>query len=228
MSAPPGLLTGFRAVLGRELRLAVRRRGDAGLAVGFFVLAGSLFPFGVGADAELLARIAPGVVWVTALLAVLLSLDALFARDAADGSLDQLVLAPLPLPVTVLAKTAAHWLTTGVPLVAAAPLLGLMYGLPGPAYPVLLAALALGTPALSLLGAVGAALTLGARRGGVLLPLLVLPLEIPALIFGVGAVDASLAGLPVRPHLTMLGALTLGTAALAPWAAAAGVRRAVA
>lgn len=223
-----GMAATFAHVLGRDLRLALRQRGDAALSVLFFVLAASLFPFGVGADAELLARIAPGVVWVTALLAVLLSLDRLFERDHLDGSLELLARAPAPLGVIVAAKMAAHWLTTGLPVVVAAPIIAGMYALPPSGYPVLMMAMLLGTPCLSLIGGVGAALTLGARRGGVLMPLVVLPLYIPVLIFGVTAVDASLAGLPVRPHLMLLGAMLLGAAALAPWAAAAGVRQAVA
>ena len=222
----PTLAGAFRAVLLRDLRLAFRQRGEASLVILFFVLTATLFPFGLGPGPNLLARIAPGVVWVTALLSVLLSLDRLFRADAEDGSLELMTLAPVPLPVLVLAKAAAHWLTTGVPLLLAAPVIALMYTMPGPAYPVLLVAMALGTPSLSLIGAVGAALTVGARRGGVLVPLLVLPLYIPVLIFGVGAVDAALAGMPVRPHLLLLGALLLGALALAPWAAGAALRQA--
>jgi heme exporter protein B len=225
--AAPGLVAGFRRAMLRDLRLALRQRGDAALAVLFFVLTAMLFPFGVGPEPNLLARIAPGVVWVTALLAVLLSLERLFLADYEDGSLELLVLAPVPLSLVVLAKVAAHWLTTGLPLLIAAPLIAVMYAMPAGAYGVLLAAMALGTPTLSLLGAVGAALTLGARRGGVLIPLLVLPLYIPVLIFGVSAVDAALAGLSPRPHLLLLGALLLAALPLAPWAAAAALRQAV-
>lgn len=227
MSSEPNLLDGFARVAARDLRLALRQRGDALLAVLFFVLTAMLFPFGLGPEPNLLARIAPGVVWVTALLAVLLSLERLFLTDYEDGSLELLVLSPLPLPVIVLAKVLAHWLTTGLPLLAAAPVIALMYGLPAEGYGVLLGAMALGTPTLSLLGAVGAALTLGARRGGVLIPLLVLPLYIPVLIFGVSAVDASLAGLGARPQLLLMGAGLLAALALAPWAAAAALRQAM-
>lgn len=223
----PGMARGFRHVLLRDLRLALRQRGDAALAVLFFVLTAMLFPFGVGPEPNLLARIGPGVVWVTALLAVLLSLERLFLADYEDGSLELLTLAPLPLSVIVLAKAAAHWLTTGLPLLIAAPVIGVMYAMPAEAYIVLVTAMALGTPTMSLIGAVGAALTLGARRGGVLIPLLVLPLYIPVLIFGVSAVDAVLAGMPVRPHLLMLGALLLAALPLAPWAAAAALRQAM-
>ncbi len=227
-AAGPGLWAGFRAVLLRDLRLAVRQRGEAALVVLFFVLTAMLFPFGVGPEPNLLARIAPGVVWVTALLSVLLSLERIFLADYEDGALELLLLSPVPVPIVVLAKTAAHWVTTGLPLLVAAPLIGIMYGLPADGYPVLLAAMALGTPTLSLIGAVGAALTVGAKRGGVLIPLLVLPLYIPVLIFGVSAVDAVLAGLSARPHLLLLGALLLAATALAPWAAAGAVRQAVA
>ena len=223
----PGLVRAFRTVLARDLRLAVRQRGDAAMVVMFFVLTTMLFPFGLGPEPNLLARIAPGILWVTALLAVLLSLERLFLADYEDGSLELLALAPVPLPVVVLAKTLAHWATTGLPLIVAAPVIAAMYAMPGAAYPVLLGAMILGTPSLSLLGAVGAALTVGARRGGILIPLLVLPLYIPVLIFGVAAVDAVLAGLPVRPHLLLLGAILLAALPLAPWAAAAALRQAV-
>ncbi|RDD63578.1 heme exporter protein CcmB [Ferruginivarius sediminum] len=223
----PGVLAGFRRIVLRDLRLAMRQRGDAALAVLFFVLTAMLFPFGVGPEPNLLARIAPGVVWVTALLAVLLSLERMFLTDYEDGSLELLTLSPVPLSVIVLAKVTAHWLTTGLPLLIAAPVIAGMYGLPADGYKMLLAAMILGTPTLSLLGAVGAALTLGARRGGVLIPLLVLPLYIPVLIFGVSVIDATLAGLPARPHLLFLGALLLAALPLAPWAAAAALRQAV-
>jgi len=227
-AAGPGLWAGFRVVLLRDLRLAVRQRGEAALVVLFFVLTAMLFPFGVGPEPNLLARIAPGVVWVTALLSVLLSLERIFLADYEDGALELLLLSPVPVPLVVLAKTAAHWVTTGLPLLVAAPLIGIMYGLPVDGYPVLLVAMALGTPTLSLIGAVGAALTVGAKRGGVLIPLLVLPLYIPVLIFGVSAVDAVLAGMSARPHLLLLGALLLAALPLAPWAAAGAVRQAVA
>ena len=217
----------FARIVARDLRLALRQRGDALMAVLFFALTAALFPFGLGPEPQLLARIAPGVVWVTALLAVLLSLERMFLADYEDGGLELLVLSPQPLALAVMAKALAHWLTTGLPLLFAAPIIGLLYAMPAEAYGVLLAAMALGTPTLSLIGAVGAALALGARRGGVLIPLLVLPLYIPVLIFGVAAVDAALTGLAVRPHLLLLGALLLAALPLAPWAAAAALRQAL-
>jgi heme exporter protein B len=216
----------FGHVLVRDLRLALRQGMDAFMAVAFFIIAGALFPLGVGPEPGVLARIAGGVIWVTALLAVLLSLDRLFQQDYEDGSLDRLVLSPTPLEVTVLAKTAAHWLTTGLPLIAASPVLAILLNLPADGFVVLLAAMALGTPSLSLIGSVGAALSLGARRGGVLLSLLILPLYIPILIFGVAAVDAAVLGLTVRPHLLLLGAILAAALPLAPWAAAAALRQA--
>jgi heme exporter protein B len=210
----------------RDLRLAFRQGMDAFMAVTFFIIAGALFPLGVGPEPGVLERIAGGVIWVTALLAVLLSLDRLFQQDYEDGALELLVLSPAPLEVTVLAKAMAHWLTTGLPLIAASPVLAVLLQLPADGYPVLLAAMALGTPSLSLIGAVGAALSLGARRGGVLMSLLVLPLYIPVLIFGVGAVDAAVLGLTPRPHLLFLGAILAAALPLAPWTAAAALRQA--
>lgn len=217
----------FLSLVGRDLRLAFRQGVDSLMVVAFFVLAVILFPLGVGPEPNVLARIAAGIVWVAALLASLLSLERLFQTDYEDGSLDLLALGPLPLEAVVLAKVAAHWLTTAVPLLAAAPVLGLFVQLDGEGLAALALALALGTPTLSLIGAVGAALILGSRRGGVLLSLLVLPLYIPVLIFGAGAVDAAVAGLSLRPHLLVLGGLLLGALALAPWAAAAAVRQAL-
>ncbi|MDF2095581.1 heme exporter protein CcmB [Aquibaculum arenosum] len=214
------------ALVARDLQLAWRQRGDLFLAVSFFLLVAALFPFALGPEPNLLLRIGPGVVWVAALLALLLSLERLFALEQEDGSLDLLLLSPLPAEALVLAKATAHWLTTGLPLVLAAPLVGLLYTLPPGGYLVLLASLLLGTPALSLFGATGAALCLGARRGGVLLPLLVLPLAVPVLIFGTAAVDATLAGLPARPHLLLLGALLLIALPVAAVAGGAGLRQA--
>lgn len=219
-------MSGFRHMLLRDLRLAFRQGMDAFMAVTFFIIAGALFPLGVGPEPGVLERIAGGVIWVTALLAVLLSLDRLFQQDYEDGALELLVLSPAPLEVTVLAKAMAHWLTTGLPLIAASPVLAVLLQLPADGYPVLLAAMALGTPSLSLIGAVGAALSLGARRGGVLMSLLVLPLNIPVLIFGVGAVDAAVLGLTPRPHLLFLGAILAAALPLAPWTAAAALRQA--
>ncbi len=220
-------MSAFAQLVARDLRLALRQRSDAGMVVLFFVLTASLFPFAVGPESNLLARLAPGVIWVTALLAVLLSLERLFLADYEDGSLELLALAPLPLEATVLAKALAHWLTTGLPLVVAGPLLALLYNMDAAGLPMLVLTMALGSPSLSLIGAVGAALTLGARRGGVLIPLLVLPLNIPVLIFGVAAIDAELAGLSARPHLLFLGALFLVSLVTAPLAGAAALRQAL-
>lgn len=220
-------MTAFRLLVMRDLRLALRQGGDAAMVVGFFVLTVILFPFGVGPEPALLARIAAGILWVTALLAALLSLERLFQADWEDGSLEALALMPLSLEAQVLAKCLAHWLVAGLPLIVVAPLLALLLHLDAAGYPVLLASLALGTPSLSLIGAVGAALSLGARRGGVLLSLLVLPLYIPVLIFGVAAIEAAIAGLPARPHLLLLGALLAGALPLAPLAAGAALRQAL-
>ena len=220
-------MSAFLAVVQRDLRLALRQGSDAALVLAFFVLAVVLFPFGVGPEPQLLARIAAGVVWVTALLAALLSLDRLFQLDYEDGSLEMLALTPLSLPSLVLAKCLAHWLTTGLPLVLAAPVLAALLNLQTEGYFPLLLAMGLGTPSLSLVGAVGAALTLGARRAGVLLSLLVLPLYIPVLIFGVASVDQAVAGLAILPHLSILAAFLLAALPLAPLAAAAALRSAL-
>lgn len=214
-------------MVGRELRLAQRQGMDSLIVVMFFVLAVVLFPFGVGPDPVVLARIAAGVIWVAALLASMLSLERLFQTDFEDGSLELLVLSPLMPEAMALAKVAAHWLTTGLPLIVAAPLLAVLLGMNGDGFWVLIAALALGTPTLSLIGAIGAALILGSRRGGVLLSLLVLPLYIPVLIFGVGAVEGSISGLGAQPHLLFLGALFLASLALCPWAAAKAIGQAL-
>jgi len=228
MRAPAsGLARPFWLIVRRDLRLALRQGGDAAVVIAFFVLAVILFPFGVGPEPEMLTRIAAGVIWVTALLAALLSLDRLFLADYEDGSLEGLALAPLPLELVALAKILAHWLVTGLPLVATAPLLALVLGLHPAGYGALVAAMALGTPSLSLIGAIGAALTLGARRGGVLLSLLVLPLYIPVLILGAGAVEAAIAGLGARPHLLILAAIAAAAIPLAPLAAAAAIRQAL-
>ncbi|WP_119679887.1 heme exporter protein CcmB [Indioceanicola profundi] len=217
----------FLRLIGRDLRLALRQGADAATAVLFFVLCVVLFPFGIGPEPNILARIAPGVILVAALLASLLSLERLFQTDHEDGSLDLLALSPLPLEAVALAKVAAHWLITGVPLILASPVLAVLLNLPADGYGTLLLALVLATPLLSLIGAVGAALTLGARRGGVLLPLLILPLYIPALIFAAAAIDAAVTGLEPRPHLLLLGGLLAGALPLAPLAAAAGLRAAL-
>ena len=220
-------MNGFGRLVRRELVLVLRQPGDVATVLMFFVLATTLFPLGVGPDPNILARIAAGVLWVTALLAAMLSLERMFQADYEDGGLELLALMPMPLEVTVLAKTAAHWLTTGLPLLIVAPVLAVALNMNAAGYVALISAMALGTPIVSLIGAVGAALTLGARRGGVLLSLLVLPLVIPVLIFGAAAVDAAIAGFPIRQHLMLLGGMALGALVLCPWAAAASVRQAL-
>lgn len=215
------------ALIGRELRLSMRQGMDSLMAVVFFVIAVVLFPLGVGPEPNMLARMASGTIWVAALLAAMLSMERLFQADYEDGSLELLALEPIALEFVVVAKVAAHWLTTGLPLLAASPLLAVLMNLDGTGFGALLVTLALGTPTLSLIGAVGASLILGARRGGVLLALLVLPLFIPVLIFGVGAVDASLQGLSARGAYLIMGGLLLGALALTPWAAAAALRQAM-
>jgi heme exporter protein B len=214
----------FGAVLRRDLVLALRRRSDVLTTFFFFIIVVSLFPLGVGPEPNTLRAIAPGVVWVAALLASMLALSRLLAGDFADGTLEQLALAPQPLSVLLLAKTLAHWLVTGLPLVLIAPVLGLQFDLPADSLGVLTAGLALGTPVLSLVGAIGAALTLGVRGAGGLLALLVLPLYVPVLIFGAAAVSASASGMSASGHLSLLGAFLLIAAALSPWATAAAVR----
>ncbi|HTV45652.1 MAG TPA: heme exporter protein CcmB [Stellaceae bacterium] len=221
-------MTALRGIFCRDLALTLHQGGDAGLVLAFFILAVVLFPFGVGPEAEVLARIAAGILWVAALFAALLSLDRLYQPDYEDGGLDLLALAPLPLELCVLAKSAAHWVATGLPLVLASPVLALFVDLDPRAMPTLVASLLLGTPFLSLIGSVAAALTLGARRQGVLLSLLVLPLYVPPLVFGAGAVEASALGMTARPDLLILGALTLAALPLAPWASAAALRQALA
>jgi len=213
-----------RAVTERDLLIAARRRSDVLTTFFFFVIVVSLFPLGVGPQPDTLRQIAPGVVWVAALLAAMLSLARMFGADYADGTLEQLVLTPQPLTLLVLAKILAHWLTTGLPLVLIAPLLGLQFDLPGNALATLLWSLLIGTPALSLIGAVGAALTLGVRGGGALTALLVLPLYVPVLVFGAGAVTASATGMGAAGHLSLLAAMSLAALVFAPWAAAMALR----
>ncbi len=214
----------FRHLMMRDLRLALRQGSDVAMVVSFFVITVTLFPLGVGPEPNVLARIAAGVVWVTALLAVMLSLERMFQSDYEDGSVDLLLLTPAPLELVVLAKITAHWLLTGFPLIVTAPVLAALMNMPSEGYAVLIATMALATPTLSLIGAVGAALTLGARRGGVLISLLVLPLYIPVLIFAVAAVDAAITDLSTRPHMLILGAMLAAALPLAPWAAAAALR----
>ncbi len=220
-------MAAFTGVFRCELRLALRQLGDTGLVLGFFVLAVVLFPFGVGPEPEILRRVAAGIIWVAALLAALLSVDRLFLPDYEDGGLELLALSPLPLELAVLSKCAAHWAASLLPLAAASPVLALIVDLDPPAIPVLVLSLLIGTPALSLVGSLAAALTLGARRRGMLSALLLLPLYVPPLIFGTAAVGASAAGGAVRPHLLILGALTLGSLALCPWVGAAALRQAL-
>lgn len=218
------LITALRCVVMRDLTLAMRRRADVLATLFFFVIVVSLFPLGVGPDMATLRIIGPGIVWVAALLASMLALERMFAPDYSDGTLEQMLLTPQPLVVLVLGKILAHWLVSGLPLVLIAPLLGIQYGLPAQGLGILMLSLLLGTPVLSLIGAIGAALTLGVRGGGVLVSLLVLPLTIPVLIFGAGAVDASLSGLGAQAHLSLLGAFLLGALILAPWAIGAALR----
>lgn len=217
----------FAALLRRELKLAWRQASDSAAAVFFFLLAALLFPFGVGPDLAVLARIAPGVIWVMALLAALLSLERLFQTDYDDGSLELLAVAPVPLEGVVLAKCLAHWLTTGLPLLVASPILALLLHLPAQALGTMALAMLLGTPVLSFLGAIGAALVLGARRGGVLLALLLLPLLVPVLIFGVAAVDAAIQGQDPSPRLAVLGGLLVLAIGFSPWVSAAALRQAM-
>ncbi len=211
------------AITIHDLRLAWRRGAESLSVVAFFVLAAVLFGFGLDGDTAILSRVAPGLIWVTALLAAMLALDRLFNADYEDGSLDSLLLADHPLQLIVLAKCLAHWLATGLPLIVAAPILAVILNLPAPAFGPLLAALALGTPTLTMIGAIGAALTLGARRGGVLISLLVLPLYIPVLIFGVGAVGE---GPRALAALMALGGFALAALALAPFVIAYALRQA--
>ena len=218
------MLEAARWIVHRDLLLALRRRSDVGTALLFFVIVASLFPLGVGAEPDLLRAIGPGVIWVAALLSTLLSLGRLFSADYADGTLEQMLLGAAPLGVVVAAKGLAHWLVAGLPLVLVAPLLALQYDLPRALYGVLVLSLLLGTPVLSLVGAIGAALTLGLRGGGVLLALLVLPLYAPVLILGAGSVDMAAAGLAPDGQLLLLGALLILAAAFAPWAIAAALR----
>lgn len=221
---PVGTLAAMRALVVRDLRLALRRKADTLGAVFFFVIVASLFPLGVGPEPALLRTMGAGVVWVAALLAAMLSMPRMFADDAADGTLEQMLLAPTPLPLLVAAKVVAHWLVSGLLLTAVAPLLALQFGLGADAIGVLVLALLAGTPVLSLLGAIGAALTVGVRGAAVLLALLVLPLVTPVLIFGAGAVEAAGSGLGAGAHLSLLGAMLAASLFGAPLAAAAALR----
>jgi heme exporter protein B len=208
----------------RDLTLAMRRRSDVFTVLLFFVIVSSLFPLAVGAEPDRLRSIAPGVIWVAALLASMLGLARVFSSDHGDGTLEQMLIGPTPLGILVAGKVFAHWLVTGVPLVVIAPLLALQFDLPQEAWGALTVSLLLGTPALSFIGAIGAALTLGVRGGGALLSLLVLPLYVPVLVIGAGAVEATAGGQDATAHLLLLGAIVLVPAAIAPWAAAASLR----
>ena len=212
------------AVLRREISLALRQKGEVLTPLVFFIVISSLFPLGVGPESALLLRMAPGVLWVSALLAAMLSLQRLFATDYADGSLEQMVLSATPLPMLATAKALSHFLLSGLPLVLMAPILGLQFGLDGRALGILMLSLLLGTPTLSLIGGIGAALTLGVRGAGVLLSLLVLPLYIPVLIFGAGAVEADAAGLGAGGHLSLLAALLVLSLFFAPFATTAALK----
>jgi len=225
--ARPSPWQAMGGVLRRDLRLALRRKAEWLGAVFFFVLVAALFPLAIGPEPTTLRLIGPGVLWVAALLASMLSLGRLFEADHQDGSLEQLALSAAPLPWLVSAKLLAHWLISGLPLVLLSPLLGLQLGLGPEALAMLALTLLIGTPVLSLLGAIGAALTLGVRGGGVLQSLLLLPLYVPVLVFGTGAVDAQMRGLGGQAHVSVLLALLLATAALSPWACAAAVRLAL-
>lgn len=217
----------LRCLLWREIQLVLRRRSDVAATLFFFVIAVSLFPLGVGADPALLRAIGPGVLWVAALLSAMLSLGRLFAADYADGTLEQLLLSPVPLGLSVAVKILAHWLVSGLPLVVLAPVLGLQFDLASGELGVLTLSLLVGTPLLSLIGAIGAALTLGARGAGVLVAVLTLPLYIPVLIFGAGAVAASASGISPQGALSLLGALLSVGVVFAPYAAAAALRMSV-
>ncbi|MFA7351719.1 MAG: heme exporter protein CcmB [Methylotenera sp.] len=208
----------------RDILLALRRRSDVATTLFFFLIVASLFPLGIGPEPAVLSSIAPGVLWVAALLAGMLSLTRMFASDFSDGSLEQMLIAPQPLPMLVIAKVLAHWIVCGLPVVLLAPMIGLQYALPNDALLVLVLSLLLGTPALSLIGAIGAALTLGVRGSGLLIALLVLPLYIPVLIFGAGAVAASQHGMSAEAHLSLLAAFSLLSLVLAPFATAAALR----
>ncbi|MDJ0741657.1 MAG: heme exporter protein CcmB [Gammaproteobacteria bacterium] len=211
-------------IIRRDLTIAMRRRSDIFTTLIFFVIVVSLFPLGIGPELETLRLIAPGIVWVGALLASMLALEQIFSADHRDGTLEQMLLTPQPVSILVIGKVLAHWLVTGLPLVVMAPLLGLQYDLSAAGLGALMVSLLLGTPALSLIGAIGAALTLGLRSGGVLLALLVLPLYIPVLIFGAGAVEATVSGLGGASHLSMLAAILVASLVLAPLATSAALR----
>lgn len=227
MNEMPNTLLIMRSIVRRDLSLALRRKNDSLSALFFFVVVASLFPLGIGPEPKLLAQIAPGMLWIAALLAAMLSLNRLFAEDYADGTLDQLILVVIPLPLAVLSKTMAHWMSSGLLLTLASPILAIQFNLDGQSIAILFLSLLIGTPLLSLIGSIGSALTLATRGGGMLLSLLVLPLVIPVLIFGAGAVDAYQAGLAVDGHFYLLGAMLVIALFFAPIATAASLRIAV-
>jgi heme exporter protein B len=220
-------MSALLAMIRRDLLLVMRRKSEVLTALFFFVVVTSLFPLGVGADASLLRKIAPGVIWVAALLATLLGLNRMFANDYADGALEQIVLSPQPLVLLIAGKIIAHWIVCGLPLVILAPIIGIQFGLDSSSLYVLMGTLLLGTPVLSLLGSIGAALTLGVRGGSVLMSLLILPLYTPVLIFGAGAVYANSVGLNISGHFSLLGALLILALAFVPWASALAVKIAI-
>ncbi|WP_025896951.1 heme exporter protein CcmB [Sneathiella glossodoripedis] len=220
-------MSAFYALLKRDLRLAYRQGSAVTLTLAFFIIAVTLFPLGVGPELAVLARIGPGVLWVGALLSCLLTLDRLYQADYEDGTLEQLMKGPLPLELMVLAKVAAHWISSVLPLILIAPVLAITFNIVADGIWVLVLSLLIGSPVLSLIGSIGAALTVAMRRGGVLLSLMILPLYIPVLIFGVAAVEAAISLLAISPHLMLLGGLTLGALVLCPFASAAALRLAV-
>jgi heme exporter protein B len=220
-------MSAFIAMVKRDLLLVMRRKSEVLTALFFFVVVTSLFPLGIGADAALLRKIAPGIIWVAALLSTLLGLQRMFAADYADGTLEQLALSPQPLVLLLAGKIMAHWIVCGLPLVLLAPVIGLQFDLDASSLYVLMATLLLGTPVLSLLGSIGAALTLGVRGGSVLMSLLILPLYIPVLIFGAGAVYANSVGLETSGHFSLLGAILILALAFVPWVSAAAVKIAI-
>ncbi len=224
MTGRLSLTQAFVFLLRRDLLLALRNRAEYVMPLLFFVLVISMFPLALGAQPELLARIAPGIVWVAALLAAMLSLDSIFRSDFADGSLEQILLSAHPVAVLVLAKVCAHWLVTGLPLLVVAPVLAEMLGLPGEAQPTLLLTILLGTPSLSLIGAIGVALTVGLRKGGIILSLLVLPLYVPVLIFAASATENAAMGFDISAQIYMLLAFLFLSISLSPWATAAALR----
>jgi heme exporter protein B len=217
----------FTAIIRRDLVLAMRRRSEIANPVLFFILVITLFPLGIGAQPKLLQAIAPGIIWVSALLATMLSLDSLFRSDFDDGSLEQILLSPHPTSILVLGKITAHWLTTGLPLLIVAPLLAVFLGMPNQSLSILLVTLLLGTPILSLIGAVGVALTVGLRRGGMILSLLVLPLYVPVLIFASNAVEMASTGLAVTAQINILVSMLLMALVLAPWPTAAALKMSI-